>query len=229
SGALAGLGAFGGRRFGGQGGDAALAAVLVPVQHLLEVSAGPAGGVLGDLFRRADGDDLASAVAALGHEVQQMVCDLDDVEVVLDHHDGVAVLDQLLKHLQQLARVLEVQAGRRLVQDVERLAGGAFRQLFRELDALGLAAGQGGGGLADLDVAQTHALQRQHLVADRRHGGEESRRLFNRHVQNVRYALALEDDFKRLAVVALALADVAGDIDVGQEVHLDLDDAIALT
>ncbi len=31
-----------------------------------------------------------------------------------------------------------------------------------------------------------------------------------------------------LAVVALALADIALDIDVGQEVHLDLDDAIAL-
>uniref|UniRef100_A0A0N4Z8C9 LigA n=1 Tax=Parastrongyloides trichosuri TaxID=131310 RepID=A0A0N4Z8C9_PARTI len=33
----------------------------------------------------------------------------------------------------------------------------------------------------------------------------------------------------RLAVVTLALADVAGDVDVGQEVHLDLDDAVALT
>ena len=33
---------------------------------------------------------------------------------------------------------------------------------------------------------------------------------------------------QRLAVVALALADVAGDVDVGQEVHLDLDDAVAL-
>ena len=40
--------------------------------------------------------------------------------------------------------------------------------------------------------------------------------------------LALEQDFQRLAVVALALADVAGDVDVGQEVHLDLDDAVAL-
>src|SRR6202012_4908314 len=40
--------------------------------------------------------------------------------------------------------------------------------------------------------------------------------------------LALEQDFERLAVVALAFADVAGDVDVGQEVHLDLDDAVAL-
>ena len=40
--------------------------------------------------------------------------------------------------------------------------------------------------------------------------------------------LPLNSDFQRLAVVALALADVAGDVDVGQEVHLDLDDAVAL-
>jgi hypothetical protein len=40
--------------------------------------------------------------------------------------------------------------------------------------------------------------------------------------------LALELDVQRLAIVAFAVAGVAGDIDIGQEVHLDLDDAIAL-
>src|SRR5690606_7401941 len=38
----------------------------------------------------------------------------------------------------------------------------------------------------------------------------------------------LEGDVERLAVVALTVADVAGDIDIRQEVHLDLDDAVAL-
>ena len=40
--------------------------------------------------------------------------------------------------------------------------------------------------------------------------------------------LALVVDLQRLAVVALAVADVAGHVDVGQEVHLDLDHAVAL-
>src|SRR4029453_10536177 len=40
--------------------------------------------------------------------------------------------------------------------------------------------------------------------------------------------LALELDLERLAVVALALAYVAGDVDIRQKVHLDLDHAIAL-
>ncbi|MNK74930.1 hypothetical protein D3C87_944540 [compost metagenome] len=199
------------------------------IQHLLEVLSGPAGGVVRHLLRGAEGHDLAAAVAALGTEVQQVVGDLDDIQIVLDDDDGVAVVDQFLKHLQQLARVLEVQAGCRLIEDVEGLAGGAAGQFLGQLDPLGLAARQGGGRLADLDVAQTHALQRQHLVTDRGHGVKEARGFLDRHVQNVGYALALEDNFQGFAVVALALADVAGDVDVGQEVHLDLDDAVALT
>ena len=61
-----------------------------------------------------------------------------------------------------------------------------------------------------------------------RHRLEELRRLLDRHVEHVGDRLALEQHLQRLAVVALALADVAGDVDVGQEVHLDLDDAVAL-
>ena len=41
--------------------------------------------------------------------------------------------------------------------------------------------------------------------------------------------LALVLDFQRLAVVALAVADVAGYVDVRQKVHFDLDHAVALT
>ena len=61
-----------------------------------------------------------------------------------------------------------------------------------------------------------------------RHGLEEVVAFLDRHVEHVGDRLALEGDLQRLAVVALALADVAGDVDVGQEVHLDLDDAVAL-
>src|SRR3546814_8510102 len=39
--------------------------------------------------------------------------------------------------------------------------------------------------------------------------------------------MAIELDLERLAIVALALADIALDVDVGEEVHLDLDQAVA--
>ena len=56
---------------------------------------------------------------------------------------------------------------------------------------------------------------------------EELQRLLDRHVEHVGDALALEADLERLAVVALAVALFARHVDVGQEVHLDLDLPVA--
>src|SRR3546814_19953295 len=78
---------------------------------------------------------------------------LDDLEVVLDDQHGVALVDQCLQHLQQLLHVVEVEAGGRLVENVERAARRQPRQLLRQLPALRPAAGQGGGGLGYGDVA----------------------------------------------------------------------------
>ena len=69
------------------------------------------------------------------------------------------LVDQLVQHVEQLRHVVEMQAGGRLVQDVERAAGGALGQFLGELDALRLAAGQRGRLLADMDVAEPDALQ----------------------------------------------------------------------
>ena len=79
-----------------------------------------------------------------------------------------------------------------------------------------------------MDVVEADAVQRLEGLAHARHRLEEFGGFLDRHVQHVGDRLALEQHFQRLAVVALALADVAGDVDVGQEVHLDLDDAVAL-
>jgi len=81
--------------------------------------------------------------------------------------------------------------------------------------------------LADLDVAQPHLDQHQHFVADAGHRLEEFRGVLDGHVEHVGDRLALEMDLERLAIVALAVAHVAGDVDVGQEVHLDLDQPVA--
>ena len=79
-----------------------------------------------------------------------------------------------------------------------------------------------------MDIVQADAVQRLKSFADARDGLEEVGGFFHGHVEHVGDALALEQDFQRLAVVALALAGVAGDVDVGQKVHLDLDETIAL-
>ena len=59
-------------------------------------------------------------------------------------------------------------------------------------------------------------------------GVEEAQRLLDGHVEHVGDGLALVVDLQRLAVVALALAGLAGHVHVRQEVHLDLEHALAL-
>ena len=169
----------------------------------------------------------AAAGAALGAHVDDPVGGLDDVEVVLDDDDGVALVDQALEHVEQLADVLEVQAGGRLVEHVDGAAGGALLQLGGELDALRLAAGEGRRRLAEPHVAEADVVERLQVARDRGDRLEEVGGLLDRHVEHVGDGLALEVHLERLAVVAGAVADLARDVDVGQEVHLDLDRAVA--
>src|SRR5437870_8659075 len=199
-----------------------------PLQHRLQILARRRDRGLRNRLGRAFGDDLAAVDAAAGAKVDHPVGGLDDVEVVLDHDHGVAGVDQAVEDVEELADVLEVEAGGRLVEDVEGLAGGAAGELLAELDALRLAAAERGRALADLDVAEPDLLQHAHLVADRGDRLEQLGRFLDVHVEHVGDRVALELHLERLAVVARAVAHVAGDVDVGQEVHLDLDQAVAL-
>ncbi len=52
-------------------------------------------------LRGTDADDLAAAVAAFGAEVDQPIGGLDDVEVVLDHDDGITAVYQAGKDFEQ--------------------------------------------------------------------------------------------------------------------------------
>ena len=180
-----------------------------------------------DLLRACPRRRRAAAGAALGTHVDQPVGGLDDVEVVLDHQHAVALVDQRLQHAEQLVDVLEVQAGRRLVEHVDRLAGRALLQLGGELDPLGLTAGQRRRRLAEPDVAEPDVDQRVEVAGDAADRLEELGRLLDRHLEHLGDRLALVVHLERLAVVAGALADLARHVDVGQEVHLDLDRAVA--
>ena len=102
---------------------------------------------------------VCSLLAAFGAEVDDPVGRLDHVEIVLDDDHRVAEIDQPAEHVQQLADVVEVQAGGRLVEDVERVAGVDAAQFGGQLDPLGLAAGERGRRLAERQVAQADLLQ----------------------------------------------------------------------
>src|SRR3546814_10095282 len=112
-----------------------------------------------------------------------------------------------------------MEAGGGLVQYVERVAGGSTAEFLCELHALGFAAGEGRCLLPDLDIAKADLRQHRHFVADGGNGLEEFHRVFHRHVQHVGDGHALELYFEGFAIVARAVADVAGDVDVRQEVQ----------
>ncbi|HMC53692.1 MAG TPA: hypothetical protein VKH19_00855 [Gemmatimonadaceae bacterium] len=88
-------------------------------------------------------DDSAAAIARFGAEIDDPIRELDDVEVVLDEHERVSCVHESLEHLRELQDVLEVQARRRLVHEVElasRLPPGRG-ELTRDLHPLRLASG----------------------------------------------------------------------------------------
>ena len=70
----------------------------------------------GDILRGAGDHDLTAANAAFRAQVDDPVGGLDDVEVVLDDDDGVAVIAQPVQYGQRLRDVVEMQAGGGFVQ-----------------------------------------------------------------------------------------------------------------
>ena len=63
-----------------------------------------------------------------GPQIDDEVGGLDDVQIVLDDDQRVPCLEQLSERRQQLGDVVEVQPGRRLVEDVEQALAAVRRQ-----------------------------------------------------------------------------------------------------
>src|SRR6266508_3734193 len=151
-------------------------------QEVAKVPTGERSPLPCDGLRRALCHDLTASFPAFGPEIDDPVGGLHDVEVVLDHDDGVAGVDEAMQHVQQALHVGEVQAGRRLVEDVERPPRRASRELGRELDPLRLAAGERRRGLPEVDVAETDVVQRSQLRLARGDVREEPQGLLHRHL-----------------------------------------------
>ena len=181
---------------------------------------------------RAGADDQAAGLAALGPEVHDPVGGADDVEVVLDDHQGVPCRQQLAEGPHQLGDVVEVQARGGLVEEKQRAVfGHALRGRVRslgqeagEFEALRLAAAERGHRLAEAHVIEAHVddgLQaRQDLAVglepvrgfgegERQHVGD-GKPLRPAHQLHVEHGRA----------VARAVAVGAAQVHVREELHL---------
>jgi hypothetical protein len=63
---------------------------------------------------------------ALWAQVDDPVSLLDDVQVMLDDQDGIAKRHQALQHVEQLPHVIEMQASRGFIENIERASRLAF-------------------------------------------------------------------------------------------------------
>ena len=82
-----------------------------------------------------------------------MVAHLQYVEVVLNDHHGVALLNEFVEDVDEHLNVLEVKAGGGLVEDVKGVARSNASQFGGQFDALSFAATERGALLAQRNVA----------------------------------------------------------------------------
>ena len=146
---------------------------------------------------------------------------------MLDQHDRIAQIDQPVQHVQQLGQVIEMQARGGFVQQVQRAArvgAGEFRCQFY---ALRLATGQRRSGLAECQVVQSYVAQGLQDAADLGQVLEQVERLAARQFQYVADRVAVVGHRQGLGVVPLALARLALDPNIRQEMHLDAFLAVA--
>ncbi len=202
--------------------------VVSKVDIFLQVLASIGLGHAADHFGGALSHDLPAGIASLGSKVDDPVGNLDNIQVVFNNHHSVTSIHQPLQDIDQLVDIGGMQTDRRLVQDIDGLPGGTLGKFAGELYTLRFASGEGGCGLADPDIAQADILQGLKAVG---HGWEGSKYLqgsVDGHIQHIRDAVLFETHLQGLAVEAGTMADLAGYINIRQELHLNPQLTLAL-
>ena len=78
-----------------------------------------------------------------------------------------------------------------------------------------------------MDITKPDPVQHGQFVTDNRHRFEKFDTLFNGHIQHIGNGFALEFNLKRFAVIARAMALVAANINVRQEMHFNFYEPVA--
>ena len=194
------------------------------------------------LFRSPTYNHRPSSLSSLGADIEDMVGFSDDVEIVLDDHYGVSIVDQAMENLNQPGYVTWMKPNGGLLNQIEvalglpvfanAFVGGAAdapAQFSHQLKALGLAPRQGRTRLAKPKIACASIRQEAERPSDLDVSGEKVGGLRDRQVHDVANALAVVIDLQRRRIIAEASALRAHHMARWQKGHLVLDHAIAAT
>ena len=132
-----------------------------------------------DLLYCSFAEDPAALPAGLGAELDDPVREGEDLRVVIDEDDGVAVHDQVLHDARQSLDVGGMQADGGLVEDVEN-TGGAVSHRPGKLHALPLPGGEGRRGpvkgkIAEAQLNKAYRGIREGFADVDRHGAHRLR------------------------------------------------------
>src|SRR5579871_745631 len=122
----------------------------------------------------------------------------------------------------------KMQTGCRLIKDINRPSGAPFPQFGRKLYPLGFAPRQGCSGLTELDIPEAHIMQGLQDPFDFGDRRKKWKGLFHTQIEDLRNVFSLVLDFQCFPVVALPFTNFAGDINVRQEMHFNLNNSITL-
>src|SRR6218665_3592787 len=115
----------------------------------------------------------------------------------------------------------------RLIQYVNAATVRATVQLGCELHPLGFAPGERCRAWTELNVAESHINEGFQESVNCRDRFKKFRGLANRPLQNFRDVLAFVVHLEGFSVVPFSAAYLAGNVNVREEVHLNLDRAVA--
>ena len=179
------------------------------------------GGVFDNVFGGPLDDDAAAAGTCFGSEVDDPVCGFDDIEVMFDDDDGIALFDEAGEDAEEFGDVVEVQSGGGFVEEVECLSAAGLAEFSGEFDALGFTAAECGCGLSEGEVSKSDGIECGEWFADAWDVGEEFECAADGHFEHVGDAAAVEADAESFCVEAFASAGWAFDPDIREEVHFD--------
>src|SRR5207237_6103129 len=164
----------------------------------------------------------AAVRAAARPHVDEVVGGGEQVQVVVDDDDGGPGPQQPVEHSGQGGHVERVQAGGRLVEDVQRAAL-AGAEPGCDPQPLRLAAGQGRRGLAEPQVTQSDLADGPQRRGDRGPAGQPFQGVVHAQAEHVGDGQAVDPDGQGGVVEAGAVAGRALDGDVGQVLDVEVD------
>src|ERR1700693_2405328 len=137
------------------------------------------------LFRWALGNDASPFFTTFGSEIDDPIRLFDDVKVVLNDQDGVAQCHKTIENIEKFFNVVEMQAGCRLVENIQRAARLALGKFARQFCALSFTAGNCGGRLSELNISQPDIDESLQLDLNGRNIFEHLQSFLDREIEKI--------------------------------------------